>query len=330
MEKRRFGRSDLMVSAIGFGAWGIGGPAMAGNTAIGWGRVDDGESMRALRTAVDRGINFIDTADFYGLGHSESLIGEALKSRPDVLIATKVGHRLNADGSIALDYSRDHILSACEQSLRRLQRERIDYYQLHSAKLSHLQQGDCIGAMQQLVKEGKVRYWGLSLSTFHPEPEGDFMLQNGLGHGLQLVYNLINQRARDLIARAAAAGYGIIARMPLQFGLLTGKFTRQTRFSEDDHRRFRLPPHLLERALDTLEPVWTMADAYTASKTGLALSFVLANPDVSTVIPGIKTEQQALENSRKPVRLAESDIEQLKDRYIDEWEPLLREMERAG
>jgi aryl-alcohol dehydrogenase-like predicted oxidoreductase len=173
--------------------------------------------MRALRTAVDRGINFIDTADFYGLGHSESLIGEALKSRPDVLIATKVGHRLNADGSIALDYSRDHILSACEQSLRRLQRERIDYYQLHSAKLSHLQQGDCIGVMQQLVKEGKVRYWGLSLSTFHPEPEGDFMLQNGLGHGLQLVYNLINQRARDLIARAAAAGYGIIARMPLQF-----------------------------------------------------------------------------------------------------------------
>ncbi|MBN1542011.1 aldo/keto reductase [candidate division KSB1 bacterium] len=330
METRPFGRTDLQFSAVGFGAWGIGGPAMAGTTPIGWGAVDDRESVRALKTAVDRGINFIDTADFYGLGHSETLIGETFGSNPDILIATKVGHRLNADGSIALDYSGDHILSACEQSLQRLRRERIDYYQLHSAKVSHLQQGECIEAMNRLKEQGKVRYWGLSLSTYNPFPEADFLLQNRVGDGFQLVYNLINQRADALIQRAAAAGYGVIARMPLQFGLLTGKFTRETRFAADDHRRFRLPPQVLERALETLEPVWELADAHGTSKTGLALSFVLANPGVSTVIPGIKTEKQAVENCREPVSLAERELARLKERYAAEWEALLREMEEAG
>ena len=135
MKERKFGSTDLMISEIGFGAWGIGGPAMAGDIPIGWGNVNDAVSTRALETSIDRGINFFDTADFYGLGHSEEIIGSAFGNSDKVIIATKVGHRLAKDNSIYLDYSKKHILDACEQSLKRLKRDCIDYYQLHSAKV---------------------------------------------------------------------------------------------------------------------------------------------------------------------------------------------------
>ena len=128
MNYRKFGNTDLIVSEVGFGAWGIGGPSMAGDIPIGWGEVNDDESINALRKSFDLGINFYDTADFYGLGHSEELIGEVFGNSDKVIIATKVGHRLNNDNSIALDYSKKHILHACESSLKRLKRDSIDYY----------------------------------------------------------------------------------------------------------------------------------------------------------------------------------------------------------
>ena len=223
MEYRKFGRTDLLVSEIGFGGWVIGGPAMAGEVPIGWGATDQRMSEEALKTALDRGVNFFDTADFYGLGHSEALMGNVLSNQEEALIATKVGHRLAKDQSIYLDYSADYIMDACERSLRRLKREHIDYYQLHAAKLDHLKQGDCLEAMEKLKSEGKIRYWGLSVNTFHPEKEGDYLIDLQAGDGLQCVLNIINQKSLPLIRRAAEAGYGIIARMPLQFGLLTGK-----------------------------------------------------------------------------------------------------------
>ena len=142
MDYRKFGHTDLMVSEIGFGAWAIGGPAMAGEIPIGWGNTDDAVSEQALLRAYDLGVNFFDTADFYGLGHSEELIGRVFNREPNVLVASKVGHRLNVDQSIYLDYSKSYILEACEQSLHRLKRECIDYYQLHTAKLVHLKQRD--------------------------------------------------------------------------------------------------------------------------------------------------------------------------------------------
>ncbi|MBE0559083.1 MAG: aldo/keto reductase, partial [Proteobacteria bacterium] len=169
MDHRTFGATDLDVSLIGFGAWAIGGPAMAGTTPIGWGDVDDHVSEQAIHTALERGVTFFDTADFYGLGHSEEILGRVLGNRPSVVIATKVGHRLQDDGSIALDYSKRHILEACEGSLRRLKRECIDLYQLHSARVSHFEAGECLEALEGLREEGKIRYWGLSLNTFHPE-----------------------------------------------------------------------------------------------------------------------------------------------------------------
>ena len=330
MEYRKFGTTDLRVSVIGFGAWGIGGPAMAGSTPIGWGRVDDDVSEQALRKAYELGVNFFDTADFYGLGHSEELIGRTVARNNDVIIATKVGHRLDRDQNIVLDYSKQHILAACEASLKRLGRETIDYYQLHSAKLSHLEQGECVEAMSTLKEQGKIRCWGVSLNTYKPEPEAEFMMKRQMGNGFQLVLNIINQRAVPLMQRAAGAGYGIIARMPLQFGLLTGKFNQKTTFEKTDHRSFRLPPAILDTSLRALSGVWPLAERYRTSNAGVALGFVAGFREVSTIIPGIKTPEQAIENSRAPAPISEADMGFLRKLYDEKLAGVLEMMEQQG
>lgn len=308
MNYRKFGKTGLSVSEVGFGAWAIGGPAMAGDTPIGWGDVSDEQSVAALKKSLDLGINFYDTADFYGLGHSEELIGKVFSNRQDVVIASKVGHRLHKGREIVLDYSKDYILQACEGSLRRLRREAIDFYQLHTARVADLENGECIEAMELLKKQGKIRHWGLSLNTFDPDEEADWMIERNLGEGFQVVLNILNQRGLAAIRKAGKSGYGIIARMPLQFGLLTGKFNKETRFPPDDHRAFRLPPDILGQTLDALEPVWELAGKYGLEKTSLAMSYILSHPEVSTVIPGIKTAEQAKANVNGIVELEPSDL----------------------
>lgn len=329
MEYRQFGKTDLRVSGVGFGAWGIGGPAMVGSTPIGWGNVDDNVSKQALRKAKECGVNFFDTADFYGLGHSEELIGEVFGNSSEVIVATKVGHRATAENTLALDYSKKHIRSACEKSLQRLRRETIDYYQLHSARLAHLQQGECIEAMKELKKEGKIRYWGLSLNTFHPAPESDYLMERHLGDGFQLVFNIINQRARNVIEKAASLGYGVIARMPLQFGLLTGRLTKETTFSPNDHRSFRLSKEILDKAIDALHDVWLLADEKKISKTTLAISFCVNVPGISTVIPGIKTPTQAEENTTV-AHLSSEEMKRITALYPQRFEPIVSLMEKQG
>lgn len=297
MNYRKFGNTELNVSQIGFGAWAIGGEATVGGIPIGWGPADDEVSVSAIHAALDAGINFFDTADFYGLGHSEELLGKALRDNKDAIIATKVGQR-NINNKIILDYSAEYIIHACEQSLKSLNRERIDYYQLHAARLPHLENGECIEAMEALKQQGKIRYWGLSLNTFAPAPEADWMMDHNVGDGFQLVFNLINQRAYDVMQRAAQNGYGIIARMPLQFGLLTGKFTSSTKFTPNDHRNFRLTPEIINDTLQILkEKVWPIADAESLTPTSLALSFILSCLEVSTVIPGIRTPAHVHQNT---------------------------------
>lgn len=245
MEYRKFGTTDLRVSEVGFGCWAIGGAAFVGKIPIGWGQTDDAESKRAIHTAIDAGINFFDTADFYGLGHAETLLGETIGNRSDMVVASKVGQKTLDNERIEIDYSKKHIIEACEKSLRRLKRDTIDFHQLHVARMHHLENGECIEAMQLLQQQGKIRYWGISLITFQPFPEADFFMQRGIGNGFQLVFNLINQRALPIIQQAGKMGYGIIARMPLQFGLLTGKMTPDSTFEKDDHRSNRLVPTLL-------------------------------------------------------------------------------------
>lgn len=303
---------------------------MAGSTPIGWGDVDDDESSRALQRAIDRGVNFIDTADFYGLGHSEELIGKTVGNRHDVIVATKVGHRLNPDGAISLDYSKKYIVGACEASLKRLRRDRIDYYQLHSARVSNFEQGECFDALDLLKEQGKIGHWGVSMNTFHPEPEAEYLFRHSLGQGLQLVLNIINQRAVPLLRRASECGYGIIVRMPLQFGLLTGKLTPETRFEPSDHRSFRLTPEILQQTLPHLGEVWRMAERYGVSKTLLSLSFCTSFPDVSTIIPGMKTSRQAEENTGAAVQLSREDLMSLRELYRTELHTVVGLMERRG
>ncbi|HYM94489.1 MAG TPA: aldo/keto reductase [Chitinophagaceae bacterium] len=312
MQYRKFGNTDLQVSEIGFGAWAIGGGAMIGNTAIGWGDANDDESKKAIHHSLDLGINFFDTADIYGLGHSEDLLGKTIGSIREIIIASKVGN-VSRNDQFTTDYSKEYILKACEASLKRLKRNEIDYYQLHSARMQQLEQRECINAMIQLQKEGKVRYWGLSINTFDPLPEAEYLLQQKMGNGFQLVLNLLNQKALPLLKKAFGAGNGIIARMPLQFGLLTGKFDEKAIFSVNDHRKNRLTKEVITAVNLALQPVWDLCKKYGVNKTQLALSYILSYPEVSTIIPGIRTARHAEENTKGFVQLSAEDIKMIEE-----------------
>ena len=339
MNYRKFGTTDLTVSEIGFGAWAIGGNAVVGGTPIGWGPADDPTSVAALRKALDVGINFFDTADFYGLGHSETLIGKELGKNKEAIIATKVGHRA-INNAIQLDYSKEYILEACDKSLRRLKRDCIDYYQLHSARVQHFEKEQCIEAMEELKRAGKIRHWGLSLNTFSPAAEAELLMAKKtgaarpddlVGRGLQLVFNIINQKALPVMEAAHKKGYGIIARMPLQFGLLTGKFTEDATFAKDDHRHFRLTGEIISKTNAILkDSVWTLCKKYNVSKPSLALSFILSFDAVSTVIPGIRTSQHVVENTKGIIRLEKTDKDHLTALYDEKWKDIVALMEKLG
>ena len=296
MQYRKFGSTDLLISEIGFGAWAIGGGAMIGNTAIGWGDSDDAVSVKAIHAALDTGINFFDTADIYGLGHSEEILGKTIGDNKEMVVATKVGN-VSRNEQFTVDYSKEYILKACDASLKKLKRNVIDYYQLHSARIVHLQNGECIDAMQQLQQQGKIRYWGISLNTFDPLPEAEFFIDKKIGNGFQLVLNLLNQKTLPLLKRSAESGYGIIVRMALQFGLLTGKFDKEANFSANDHRKNRLTKDIIDASNTALIPVWALCKKYNCTKTQLALSYILSYPEVSTIIAGIRTAEQVQLNT---------------------------------
>lgn len=331
MKYRKFGNTDLTVSEIGFGTWAIGGAASVGGIAIGWGPSDDTVSIAAINTALEAGINFFDTADFYGLGHAETLLGNTIGNRKDVLIASKAGQKIGSDGKIAIDYSKEYIIKACELSLQRLKRDAIDFHHLHVARMPHLENGECIEAMQLLQQQGKIRYWGISLITFNPFPEAEFFMKNNMGNGFQLVFNLINQKALPIMQEAAKQGYGIIARMPLQFGLLSGNIKRDTTFPIDDHRSYRLVPAIIEQVLQVLkQEVWPLLQKYQTTKAGLALSYILSYDEVSVVIPGIRTPQHVALNTNHLVQLETADKIHLRNIFETHWQLVMNMMEKQG
>jgi aryl-alcohol dehydrogenase-like predicted oxidoreductase len=330
MNYRKFGKTDLLVSEIGFGAWAIGGGAMIGETAIGWGNADDNESVKAIHAALDAGINFFDTADIYGLGHSETLLGKTIGKNKEIIIATKGGN-VSRNNEFTVDYTKEYLMEACEASLKRLKRDVIDYYQLHTAKVQHLEDGECIAAMNLLQKQGKIKYWGLSLATFEPATEAEFLMERKSGYGFQLVLNLINQKALPLIKQASEKGYGIIARMPLQFGLLTGKFDdAKTNFAVNDHRKKRLSKEVIEKSLEALDPVWKLCEKYAVNKTQLALSYILSYAEVSTVIPGIRTPQHVRDNTSGLIKLDAQDIQVIEEYGRNELAELLNLIQAQG
>jgi aryl-alcohol dehydrogenase-like predicted oxidoreductase len=292
MEYRELGKkTGIRVSAIGFGGWAIGGASEASGAPLGWGKQSDEDSMAAIRRARELGITFFDTADSYGFGRSESLLGIVLsRYRQDVVIATKVGVVRTGTGALKKDFSRQHIFHAVDGSLKRLRTDYIDLYQMHNPTIEDLRHEEIQDAMERLQDAGKIRFWGVSVST--PE-EGIEIMQRGWAHALQVLYNVLNQApAQVLFPTAKEKGYGIIARVPLASGLLTGKFRIDSVFPSDDLRQNFLTPRRLQEAIERVDETKSIIGGASRSLAEGALRFVLANEAVSTTIPGARNARQ--------------------------------------
>ncbi|HYC89262.1 MAG TPA: aldo/keto reductase [Thermoanaerobaculia bacterium] len=314
MHYRKLGNTGITVSEIGFGGWAIGGTADAGGTPLGWGRTNDDESLAAIRRARELGVTFFDTADSYGFGRSESLLGIVLsRKRQDVIIATKVGVVRDPEGRPRKDFSRARISLAVDGSLKRLRTDYIDLYQLHNPALGELFRDDIHEAMDRLQESGKIRYWGVSVTT--PD-EGIEIIRRGWGYTLQVLYNVLNQAPADqLFPLAKEKGYGIIVRVPLASGLLTGKYRTTTVFSKDDVRQNFLTPRRLEEVIPRVDEAKSIISSTARSLAEGALRFTLADDAVSTVIPGAKNVRQVEMNaSADEVRIPQEVVEKLRAR----------------
>lgn len=314
MHYRKLGNTGLTVSEIGFGGWAVGGPADAAGTPMGWPRANDDESLAAIRRARDLGVTFFDTADSYGFGRSESLLGLVLaRKRKDVVIATKVGVARDASGRIRKDFSREHIQHAVDGSLKRLRTDYIDVYQLHNPTLEELGRDDIHDAMDRLQESGKILVWGVSVTT--PE-EGLEVIRRGWGYVLQVLYNVLNQAPADeLFPLAKQRGYGIIARVPLASGLLSGKYRPDTTFPADDVRQNFLTPKRLEEVLQRVDEAKSIIGGTARTLAEGALRFVLANDAVSTTIPGMRNVRQTEMNvAADEVRIPQEVVDKLRAR----------------
>ena len=301
MKYTQLGKRGPKVSTVGFGAWAIGG--------MNWGETDDDISKQALREALDQGVTLIDTADVYGHGHSEKLISDIIKERGknDLIIATKAGNDFynasEADdhgfGPIIQTYTKDYIIFAAEQSLKRLNVDTLDILQLHSPNIEKLEQDEPWLALEKLKKEGKVRYAGWSVQSFKESEHAHILDQHhDLLDVLQVRYNLFEREAEKvLFPKAIQYGIGIIVRIPLLFGFLTGKFNEKSTFGEDDHRRMNLSPEKLSQYVTALKRLDPLFNRYPdRKKSQVSLQFCISHPACHTTIPGAKTPVQVVEN----------------------------------
>ncbi len=301
MQYTDLGSRGPKVSTIGFGAWAIGG--------MNWGPTDDEVSIAALHAALDNGVTLIDTADVYGFGHSEELIAVVLRDRgkAEVIVAGKAGNDFYfADdkddegyGAIRQNYEKDYLIYAVEQSLKRLRVEAIDILQLHSPDLDKLEKDEPWLALEQLKRDGKILHAGLSIQSFRETEQAHLLdAHHDLLDSIQVRYNLLERDAEEvLFPKAQEYGIGVIVRIPLLFGLLTGKFNRNSTFVEEDHRRFNLSPEKLDAYLTRLEKLQPLFDRYPEQTMAqVSLRFCITHPACHTAIPGAKTRQQVEDN----------------------------------
>lgn len=317
MHYRKLGRTGITVSEIGFGGWAIGGASGAAGTPVGWGKTSDDESLAAIRRARELGVTFFDTADSYGFGRSESLMGIVLsRRRQDVIIATKVGVVRDSEGRLGKDFSSHHISHAVDGSLKRLRTDYIDLYQLHNPALEDLGRDEIHEAMDRLQEVGKIRFWGVSVTT--PE-EGAEIIQKGWGYTLQVLYNVLNQApAAELFPLAKERGYGIIGRVPLASGLLSGKFQTTTTFPPDDVRQNFLTAKRLEEVIPRVDEVKSIIGGTARSLAEGSIRFALCDDAVSTVIPGARNVRQVEMNvAADEVRIPQDVIDKLRSRLGD-------------
>lgn len=298
MFTRRLGRSNLEVSGMGLGCWTMGGPWTFDNEPHGWGKVDDAESIRAIHYALDAGINFFDTAANYGCGHSERVLGQAIVERRDrVILATKFGYIVDEEKCNVTETEDviPRIRQECEASLRRLGTDYIDLYQFHKADYDPGKAAEVCNVLETLVAEGKIRWYGWSTDNL----EGAKVFAQGahctaIQHWLNMVYDV-----PQLLAVCEEYDQASINRAPLVSGLLTGKYTVETTFPEDDMRHDwnlrsgRTPKNLLR--IEAVRKI--IADAgESRTQAQIALAWIWTRYDRTIPIPGFRTLAQVKEN----------------------------------
>ena len=296
MQYRQLGRTDMNVAAISFGAWAIGGS---------WGAADDAESLRALNRAVELGVNFIDTADVYGDGRSERLIAQLRKNHPGhtIYVATKAGRRLPKQ--VADGYTRENINAWVERSLKNLAVEALDLLQLHGPPSAVYDRPEVFGILDDLVAAGKVRYYGVSVETVDQARRA---VQYPNVQTVQIIFNMFRLKpAEEFFPLAQEKQIGILARVPLASGLLTGKLSAQTTFAADDHRSFNREGQFFDKGetfsgvpyADGLAAVERLRQIKPAgmSLVQFALRWILMFPAVTCAIPGARTAEQEEQNA---------------------------------
>jgi len=305
MHYRQLGRTGWKVSDISFGAWAIGGA---------WGSVSDDESLAALRKAIDCGVNFIDTADVYGDGRSERLIARLKNSeKKEIVVATKAGRRLPRQ--TVEGYSRQNLAMWVEDSLRNLSTDCLDLLQLHCPPTALYDRPEVFGILDDLVQAGKIRYYGVSVEKIDEALEA---IEYPNVQTVQIIFNCFRQRpAEKFFARAKEKQVGILARVPLASGLLTGKFRRDSTFAKDDHRNFNRHGEAFDMGetfsgvdynvgLDAVEEMRALVPA-GVSMSQFALRWILIFDAVTCAIPGGKRPEQVVDNC------AASDLPPLSD-----------------
>lgn len=294
MRYRTLGKTDLKVSEIGFGTWAIGGPARLGSKEIGWGDVDDEAALRALEACPDLGINFIDTADVYGGGHSEELIGKAFKDRrSEIVLCSKGGNAGFSESGFVKDFSREWIKKVCEESLKRLKTDYIDVYLYHTPRGDLHYIPEEFETLDELKKEGKILYGGVSIG---PAEDGLKLLGCGCGEVIELAYNILQRDTEgELFPSCQEEKVGVIVREPLCSGFLTGKFSPEVTFPTNDVRS-SLSREIIEGRVTKVKSLQDLFTDRPGSLTQLALQFCLSSQVVSSVIPGAKTLEQLKEN----------------------------------
>jgi len=315
MQYRELGRTGWKVSTVSFGAWAIGGT---------WGNVKDDESLAALNRALDLGVNFFDTADGYGDGHSEELLGELRKERSEKFyIATKIGRRLNPH--VASGYNKENLTAFVERSLKNLQMDALDLVQLHCPPTEVYYMPEVFDVLDGLVKAGKLLNYGVSVEKVE---EALKAIEYPNVKTVQIIFNIFRQRPMDLFfGEAQKRDIGILARVPLSSGMLTGKMTRESSFQADDHRQFNRHGESFDRgetfsgldyeiSLQAVEELRTLVPS-GMSMTQMALRWILMSPAVTCAIPGGKRPAQVEENvaAADQTPLSDETMSQIKGIY---------------
>ncbi len=295
MEYRSLGSTGYNVSAISFGAWAIGGS---------WGTVSDDESLQALHAAIDNGINFIDTADVYGDGRSERLISQVLKERDEeIIVATKAGRQLNPH--VADGYNKENLTTFIERSLKNLDVEALDLVQLHCPPTEVYYRPEVFAALDELKQAGKIKHYGVSVEKVE---EALKAIEYDGVETVQIIFNMFRLRPSELFfEQAEKRNIGILARVPLASGLLTGKMTKESAFAADDHRNFNRDGAAFDKGetfsgvnfntgIDAANGIEALKPE-NATMAQFALRWILMFDAVSCAIPGAKNIRQATDNA---------------------------------